>query len=1077
MITAATPSQGWIIGYDLDGFLKQKDTTGAIIQIGVGGTAGIAATPSLLETLKVGSSTGTYSIEMGSGTSLTTSGNSNKITFGTSLDITLDDGLYYGVNSVSSGQVLLEVEDLTSGTSSSVKLQPEVVEVSVGDVNLNSVQNLQRQSYYVKINKPSLLYGEIDIIKSESTYDLGSLNKSSLHLNTFNSLTYNGVANSVIIGGTDQVALESNTVYVPQLVIKDGDRIKSGAGYGLLEFNSANDVILATDKPMLSNSVIGIFSSTSSSSHLSGKNGILVRDTHTYSYSPSEPSPVTFISTEFSYVVAGVYNSVIIGGNNLTATSSDTVYLGNKVNINNSYTLPEFDGSALDVLLTDGDGQAYWGTVPSLSTANLSQVLAQGNDSLTSNIIMGTGTSILSGNGGGVIYLDESYTSGNVVISTNGGSISDTYIDMNPSDLNLYSPGTFNINFNSSTIVSGDLEGLKYAFDYSASFTTYSLVSKEYVDSVISSVGATNGLGELSNGVIGLGGTLSQNTTVDGDNYDFSLNGLGKLSFTSSIWIDNRVYPSPDYGGQYFLDGYSFYANSSFGYTGTNSQIYLDYNYLSLESNDGLVGGVSFALYNADQLLDDGSTNNRLIIADKVNYKGLVYDKDYTANFTTYSLVTKGYVDSLSVTPSSGLQYITPGVIGLGGTMSVTSIIEGDNKSFYLNSFARIAMTSSVYNDVRVMDSSEFSKNYLDPSSNESITSTNDGYTFSRFRTTQNESSINASGNNGTVGIVFTSIDQTVSDGSINNNIIVTDGINQKGLVYSSDYTYNFTTYSLVTKGYVDSMVGISPGNGLDFISTGVVGLGGTFSQDVIFNAESYAIRWSNVDRLTVTASTYINNLIDDGSGTKSQLYLEPTQYYTKVFDSIGYISEVSATLNYLSLVSEGPTGSAGINISNIDDSVNDGSTNNRLIVFDDVQQKGLVYKDDYVGQFTTHSLVTKGYVDKQKPYKSYVALLTQTSTNAPTATVLENHFGIGATFSYNVAGNYRLHMAGQFTSSKTVIFVGSADQGVVGGDFAQFIANRIDTDKIDLITIDVNGAGTTDGLLNDTSIEIRVYP
>jgi hypothetical protein len=111
------------------------------------------------------------------------------------------------------------------------------------------------------------------------------------------------------------------------------------------------------------------------------------------------------------------------------------------------------------------------------------------------------------------------------------------------------------------------------------------------------------------------------------------------------------------------------------------------------------------------------------------------------------------------------------------------------------------------------------------------------------------------------------------------------------------------------------------------------------------------------------------------------------------------------------------------------------------------------------------------------KLYKSYVALLTQTSSNAPTANVLENDFGITATFSYISLGGYYLYLGSQLTPSKTVVFTGSPDQLPIGGNFAHLVANRIDNDRIILSTFDVDGSGLTDGLLNDTPIEIRVYP
>ena len=60
--------------------------------------------------------------------------------------------------------------------------------------------------------------------------------------------------------------------------------------------------------------------------------------------------------------------------------------------------------------------------------------------------------------------------------------------------------------------------------------------TKEYVDSKVSSVGATNGLTEFSPGFIGLGGTLSQITQIDGSDYDILLTGFSNILFTSSVF-------------------------------------------------------------------------------------------------------------------------------------------------------------------------------------------------------------------------------------------------------------------------------------------------------------------------------------------------------------------------------------------------------------------------------------------------------------------------------------------------------------------------------------------------------------
>ena len=66
--------------------------------------------------------------------------------------------------------------------------------------------------------------------------------------------------------------------------------------------------------------------------------------------------------------------------------------------------------------------------------------------------------------------------------------------------------------------------------------------------------------------------------------------------------------------------------------------------------------------------------------------------------------------------------------------------------------------------------------------------------------------------NYGEVGTVssisFTYGTQSIGDGSIDNRMVIRDDRSQKGLFYIDDYTCNFSTHSLVTKGYVDSNSG-----------------------------------------------------------------------------------------------------------------------------------------------------------------------------------------------------------------------------------------------------------------------------
>lgn len=105
--------------------------------------------------------------------------------------------------------------------------------------------------------------------------------------------------------------------------------------------------------------------------------------------------------------------------------------------------------------------------------------------------------------------------------------------------------------------------------------------------------------------------------------------------------------------------------------------------------------------------------------------------------------------------------------------------------------------------------------------------------------------------------------------------------------------------------------------------------------------------------------------------------------------------------------------------------------------------------------------------------YRKYIALISQTGTNPPTATILENTLG-DIVFSYVGVGIYDAVLTGQFLADKTWIVAGSADVNAGAGDFATLDIRRFDNDTIKLRTYD-NFTGADDMLVN-TSIEIRVY-
>jgi hypothetical protein len=104
--------------------------------------------------------------------------------------------------------------------------------------------------------------------------------------------------------------------------------------------------------------------------------------------------------------------------------------------------------------------------------------------------------------------------------------------------------------------------------------------------------------------------------------------------------------------------------------------------------------------------------------------------------------------------------------------------------------------------------------------------------------------------------------------------------------------------------------------------------------------------------------------------------------------------------------------------------------------------------------------------------YKVYAALLTQTGTSDPSATVLTNTLGEVPTYAYVSAGRYELNITGTlFLQNKTAVWFGASrnSSGVV-----EMLYDG--SSKITIYTRDLAGSAI-DEVLNYTYIEVRVYP
>lgn len=106
--------------------------------------------------------------------------------------------------------------------------------------------------------------------------------------------------------------------------------------------------------------------------------------------------------------------------------------------------------------------------------------------------------------------------------------------------------------------------------------------------------------------------------------------------------------------------------------------------------------------------------------------------------------------------------------------------------------------------------------------------------------------------------------------------------------------------------------------------------------------------------------------------------------------------------------------------------------------------------------------------------YLVYTALLTQSGTDAPVATVLENTLGGTVVWSYLDIGRYTATLSGAFTSAKTVVLF---NYNYIGTENARTSGSSRATDNtVNLVTFDTGG-NPADAIMTGATIEIRVFP
>ncbi len=108
-------------------------------------------------------------------------------------------------------------------------------------------------------------------------------------------------------------------------------------------------------------------------------------------------------------------------------------------------------------------------------------------------------------------------------------------------------------------------------------------------------------------------------------------------------------------------------------------------------------------------------------------------------------------------------------------------------------------------------------------------------------------------------------------------------------------------------------------------------------------------------------------------------------------------------------------------------------------------------------------------------PYKSYVANISQSGTNNPSVTVLENTFTSPISVTRNSVGSYTISCSefNFFLGNKTTIEAIATNQSM-----RAYTIRPVNPTNVQLLTYSGFGPGDfADDLLNNTKIEFRLYP
>lgn len=450
MSSVPSPASGYVVAYDLDGVLKQKDSLGIILEVGGGTVSGSTNSVPLLGTTAsspltgniefnppanfktaLSSSTRRFYIGAGDNRDLALASTSSKIEFiPTTGVMNLTSVTVNGQSSIS-----LSTNYLSSYTEDSVTGSFSSIAQTCNDITINATD----ASFMMYV--PNVTMGLNGVIKSATGG--GQIN-----------LDYSGVPGEVLIS-TDNGGYSKSQLYLAETFVELSNYNTGGVLYTYapksIMVSDEGAILMGDPAPLLLSTTNYIhlepnsigFDNRWSISH-SRKISIGIKE---YTFGPSieiianstqsvstsgAVGNGTFINTDSSTILQGVLNSVIIGGGNIVADTNNTVYVPNLVTGTSGvirsnplgYSQIELDsGGQLGKVIITNDGGAfasetiwmedeYLGFFTRASTAYIEMDLVLNNRTIiynsctNSNIVIGVG-----GNDDDIFIADNTNTS------------------------------------------------------------------------------------------------------------------------------------------------------------------------------------------------------------------------------------------------------------------------------------------------------------------------------------------------------------------------------------------------------------------------------------------------------------------------------------------------------------------------------------------------------------------------------------------------------------------------------------------------------------------------------------------